>query len=236
MNATLETLKKKTGAIAPLDKAAPRTSTAVAVPDNRPYVARYLDDLAPSSTVGRILKFSKDGRFVTADDDSPISEEDDYIALCDETQIGWIKFNGIGEAPTKVLGLLYDNFVMPARETLGDLDETQWEDGLSGQPQDPWLHQVSLVLQNEATQELFTYTTTSNTGRRAVGNLLKHYDRMKRSDANDLPIIKLRVGGFQHKDSRVGFVKTPSFVVVGRTSRDNAPRSSSGFLDDAIPF
>ena len=47
----------------------PAPKQAVAVPDNRPDIDRYLDEIAPASIVGRMVKFSKEGMFVTADDD-----------------------------------------------------------------------------------------------------------------------------------------------------------------------
>jgi len=37
-------------------------STALAAPDNRSDVQRYIDEIAPASIVGRMVKFSKDGQ------------------------------------------------------------------------------------------------------------------------------------------------------------------------------
>ena len=71
-------------------------STAVAAPDRRTDVEKYIDEIAAASIVGRMIKFSKDGQFVTADDNEPIDETAEFIALCDETLIGWIKFYGDG--------------------------------------------------------------------------------------------------------------------------------------------
>ena len=54
---------------------------------------------------------------------------------------------------------------------------------------------------------------------------------------DELPVIKLGTGGFEHKDSRVGWVATPVFVVVGRAPRDSAAKpdtSIAAFLDDKI--
>ena len=107
------------------------------------------------------------------------------------------------------MGLLYDGFNMPKREELGDLDQADWPAGLSGAPEDPWQHHIYLVLQHADTAELFTFATSSMTGRRAVGNLLRHYDRMRRTHPNELPVIKLKVGGFQHRDERIGWVSQP---------------------------
>jgi hypothetical protein len=223
---------------APPTVTAPVTSTAVTVPDSRDYRSRYLDEIAPSSIAGRLIKFSKDGKFVTNDDGEPISEAAEFIALCDETLVGWIRFNGDDTPPDRHQGLLYDGFVMPPRPSLGDLDEAQWPLGLSGQPQDPWQHQMCLVLQNVDSREMFTFSTTSVSGRRAVGNLLRHYDRMQRSGGNELPVVRLKPGGFNHRDDRIGWVPTPVFVAVGRAPRDSADRpdtSTAADLNDAIP-
>ena len=48
-------------------------TTAVAVPDNRSYRARYLDEVAPSGIAGRLIKFDKSGKYVTSDDGAEIS-------------------------------------------------------------------------------------------------------------------------------------------------------------------
>ena len=33
-------------------------------------------------------------------------------------------------------------------ESLGDLDKSQWDEGLDGEPADPWQHHQYLVLQD----------------------------------------------------------------------------------------
>ena len=74
------------------------------------------------------------------------------------------------------MGLHYDGFIMPPREELGDLDPRDWPAGLSGEPADPWQHQICLVLQDRESLELYTFATSSISGRRAVGNLLRAFD------------------------------------------------------------
>ena len=219
--------------------APPKPATAVAVPDPKPYAARYLDEIAPASIVGRMVKFSKEGAFVTSDDGKEIAEDSEFTALCDQTLIGWIKFDEEGGAPERVMGLLYGgDFIMPLRESLGDLDETKWPEGLDGNPSDPWGHWIYLVLQNVATLELYTFVTSSKTGRRAVGALLRHYDRMARTNPGELPVVRLSTGGFEHKDSRVGWVSVPNFIVVGRQPKDSVATpdtSTAAFIDDDLP-
>jgi hypothetical protein len=200
---------------------------------NASYKSRYLDEVAPTSIVGRLIKFSKDGEFITQDDGATIAKDAEFVLLAEETQIGWIRFNGEGEAPERVMGLLFYGFEFPSRESLGDDDPSTWEKGLNNEPSDPWQHQQNIVLQNRTTQELFTFSTSSKTGRRAVGNVLKHYDRMQRTAPGELPIVKLAKGGYEHKDSRVGWVDTPVFVVVGRTSKTGTAKPD--LLNDPVP-
>ena len=216
-----------------------KTGTAVAVPDQRDSVQQYLDEVAPAAIVGRMVKFSKEGQFVTHDDGEAIPEDAEFAALCDQTLVGLIKFNGPGEPPDRIMGLLYDGFELPRRESLGDLDQSKWPIGLDNLPQDPWQHQMYLVLQNVTTMEMFTFVTSSKTGRRAVGNLLRHYNRTKKTHPDDVPVVRLRVGGFDHSDERVGWVKTPNFVVVGRRPRDSSAvpdTSPGGDMNDKIGF
>ena len=209
-----------------------------AVPDTRTNVERYLDEVAPSMIVGRLVKFSKEGKFIANDTQEEIGgDEMDFICLADQTFVGWIKFNE-ETPPDRVMGLLYSDFVMPPRESLGDLDESQWPLGLSGAPADPWQHQQYLVLQQADTRELVTNVKSSRTGRSAVGNLLRHYDRMRKTHPDELPVIRLKTGGFSHKDERIGWVTTPVFVVCGRVPADSAVRPDTSLkaqLNDEIP-
>jgi hypothetical protein len=220
---------------------APAKATSVAVPDTRTPQQAYLDEIAPpSSLVGRPIKFDgKAGKWLFGDTDEEISPDTDFIPLCDEILIGWIKFNGKGEQPDRIQGLLYDGFVMPPLSSLPDRDQSKWELGLDGEPADPWQHQMCLILQSPGTHELGTFATSSRTGRRAVGNLLRHYDRMRKKDDDHYPVVRLKVSGYNHRDERVGWVHTPVFAVVGKASKASAAipdTSPSGDLDDAIPF
>src|SRR5262249_49039591 len=168
------------------------TQTAVAMPDGRTPREVYLDEVAPAAIVGRLIKFTKDGTFITADDEAEITDTTDFVALCDQTLVGWIKFND-DAPPNRVMGLLYDGFVPPRREALGDLDRSKWPIGLDSEPEDPWKHQMYLVLQGD-NSELFTFVTSSTTGRRAVGNLLRHFDRSQKTHPDELPVVRLKTG------------------------------------------
>src|SRR5262245_10668958 len=49
-----------------------------AVADTRTPVQAYIDEVAPSTIVGRLIKFGKEGKFITADDDEPIDEATEF--------------------------------------------------------------------------------------------------------------------------------------------------------------
>lgn len=222
---------RPTQAIAPI-KPAPMPT----IPDDRTAQQKYLDEIAPSGIVGRLIKFTKEGHFIFSDTDEEIDPQEDFVCLADETLVSWVKFND-GEAPTKIGGLLYHGFVLPPRDRLGDCNEVTWPIGLSGRPEDPWKHEISLVLRRPATLELATFSTMSKTGRRAVGSLLKHYNRLRSSNPGAYPVVRLKPSGYQ--DSRYGFVNTPSFVPVGVAaglSADVPDTSLKTQLNDAIPF
>ena len=61
-----------------------------------------------------------------------------------------------------------------------------------------------LVLRRPATLELATFSTMSKTGRRAVGTLLKHYDRLQNSTPGAYPAVRLKPGGYQDSSIRLG--------------------------------
>jgi hypothetical protein len=222
--------------------AKPDTATAVATlaPDTRTPEQRYLDEIAPAAITGRLIKFGKEGTFVTADDGEPVPEGAEFLALCDETLIGWIRFHDDDTPPDRVQGLWAEGFIMPQRESLGDTDPMQWPEGLNpGAREDPWKHQICLVLQNVETKEFYTFATTSQTGRRAVGNLLKHYKRMQYTNAGEVPVVRLKSGGFNHRDDRIGWVPVPVFAVVGRAPRDSAAKPDTSIeadMNDEIPI
>jgi hypothetical protein len=226
---------------APVPAVVSNKAALPAAPDTRTFVQRYLDEVSPVSIVGRMVKFdTKGSRYFTPDDDEAIGEDTIFGALCDQTLVGWLRFNGEGQPPDRIMGLLYDGFLMPPRDTLGDADPTQWEVGLSGQPADPWQHHMYLPLQNPETDELFTLVTSSITGRRAIGNLLRHYDRVQKTDSSFYPLVKLKVGGFNHRDERIGWVPVPVLAVTGRMPRVDAAKptsgGNSGDFNDNIPY
>lgn len=217
---------------------ATRQATLPATPDPRSPRQRYLDDCAPSGIVGRLVKFDgKEGKFIFVDTEETISDAEDFVVLADQTLAAYVKFQS-ERAPLRIGGLLYaPDFALPPRDQLGDNDPKRWEIGLSGRPEDPWREELMVVLKRPATMELLTFSTMSKTGRRAVGNLLKHYDRLQVTSPGSFPVVRLKPSGYQ--DSRYGWVYVPNFVVVGVSPGHTAAipdTSLKAEMDDSIPF
>jgi len=181
---------------------------------------------------GTFFKFAKDGRFRKTSDDEEIPEGTQFVVIYDQTQGGWIKFIGKGNPPERKQGNLFEGFVPIKQDELPDRDRALWENGLDGKPVDPWQFQLLLPLKNIETEELYIFNTTSVTGRRAVDNLIQACARMQKSEPDLYPVIKLRIGGFQHRDDRVGWVKTPAFERVGKASKADTAIATTTVTDD----
>jgi hypothetical protein len=213
-----------------------------AVPDNRDGVDRWLDDVAPITFVGQPVKFdTKKAEYIVGDTDEVIGGDDqDFVARCDQVLVGYVHFHGKGNPPSKVLGYLFDGFTPPPRGELGETDEAEWEIGLSGGREDPWQkHQYLPIQDAKEPEKLYTIIAANKTSNRAVADLIRHYRRMRKTAPGYVPVIRLKVSGFNHSDQRIGWVATPMFVCVGKHPLDDVsvPNTSlSAQMNDDIPF
>jgi hypothetical protein len=230
MSEALKQVREEGGAIVPASKRA-LTNGGSSV---SAYLAAHGVGMA-----GTFFKFAKDSRFRKSIDDEEIPEGTEFVVIYDQVQAGWIKFTGKGNPPVRKQGAVFGGFVPPPRSELGDEDRSEWDTDLSGKPADPWQFQLLIPMQNVETGELFVFQTTSLTGRRAADNLIGLCGRMEKNEPEHYPVIKLRISGFNHRDERVGWVKTPAFERVGKATKANttmAETAASADMDDVIPF
>jgi hypothetical protein len=190
--------------------------------------------------MGKHFKFDgKSGGYKVTSDESFLKEDTQVVVVYPQIQAGWIKFNGKGNPPDREMGPIFSGFVPPDRSTLGDQDETKWEKGLDGKPQNPWQFQLMVPMQVVETGELLIFSTRTNTGKRAVDNLIEQCERMQQREPDFYPIIKLGIGGFQHRDERVGWVKTPALPRVGKAPKSDVSMATTSVADamsDEIPW
>lgn len=195
--------------------------------------------LGAHGSPGEIIRFSKEAQFkLASDDEAVLPEGTKLVCVYDQTQHGWIRFNGEKQEPTRHMGPMFGGYVPVPRSELGDDDRGLWEDGLDGQPKDPWNAQVLLPLQDPETGRLYVFQTMSKTGLRAVATLISTCKQMAKRDPDSYPIIELKVSSYKHKDPRVGLVKKPDFKLVGKVAKNGATLQigTAATLDDEIPF
>jgi len=229
--ATLKEQRKEEGAIIPLDK---RGMVNGGASPASAYLSRH-----GVGVLGTFIKFGKNGTYQKQVDDTPIPSGTECVVVYDQIRAGWIKFQGKGMQPILKMGLVFDGFNPVEREDLDDQDQSSWEIGLSGQPQDPWQMQVLLPLQDTKSGELLIFGTTSKTGRAACDNLISLCMRMQRSESDYYPVIRLDVGSFEHRDTRIGKILKPQFTRIGRAPKADVTLAATDAADDfqdEIPF
>lgn len=228
---------QKTSPPTPASKpSGPATVTA----DDRSELDKYLDMADPTGLAGTPIKFTKSGEFTRVDTDEILDGQTMWVAHFDQMMAGYRRFHGPGQPPTVIMRLAFDpDFEMPDRETLGDTAENEWE-VVDGKPQDPWQLTNYLPLEHAETHELLCFVTSSKGGIKAVGRLLKHCKRVSKTDADFLPLVQLKTGGYDHPNKQFGWVNEPIFAVCGRISRGDAaqPNGNSGGapFNDEVPF
>ena len=137
------------------------------------------------------------------------------VAIMSGLLIGWQCWRG-GKLVDERLHLLAANERIEARRELGDEDSSTWEVAENGDLRDPWISVTRLPL-NENGEE-YTFSTSSQGGKRAIGELCKAY--AKKHGSNTLPIVTLKSGAYNHPNKAYGRIKIPVFKITGWTDAE----------------
>jgi hypothetical protein len=218
----------------------PRQVTAP-VPVTDDPLQDYLDTYTTPTIPGTACRFNgKDAKYVLLNGDPmPLEDGDTFVFLSDQVWGGWIKFHRDGDTPpTRIQGLLTDGFRLPPRDSIGDTDENTWEIGLSGKAEDPWKHQIVILLQKCGADELYSFLATNPTSRGAVTDLINHCQRRKRAGKRDFPIVRLTTSSFERREPPKVKVWKPLFAIVGHQPRDEvidpANASIAADMNDSV--
>jgi hypothetical protein len=178
------------------------------VPGKNPY-EDYADRADNQMWLGALLKFNK-GDYVVGRDGTECPEKE-MVALMLGLLCGWIRWED--SYPVEhVMGLLMEGYVPPARGTLSHCDKTQWELDSRNEPRDPWQQGVYLPMISVNGEVVYTFTTTSDGGRRrAIAPLCREYGARFRQHPDELPVIGLEQDSYMHPDRSIGRVKHPLF-------------------------
>jgi hypothetical protein len=177
------------------------------------YFEQYSQAAAGSRIVGELLRFNK-GDWLSGQDQEDVDLGTRLVANVAELMIGWNKWVG-GAVEDMRMGRVCDGFQPPARSTLGDTDESEWETDDDGNPRDPWQRTNYLILKDEAGDQLYTFAASSKGSINAIGELAGAYGKRIRQKPDDLPVVALGAGKYQHKNKAYGWIKFPKLDVVG---------------------
>jgi hypothetical protein len=188
--------------------------------------------------LGQLLLFS-DWRWTVGKEHAPLSEGLLLAAL--STAAGWVLWSGGKPVDYRMRepgGQLAD------RSELGYTEEALWEKGPGGDPQDPWRNSRFVYLVDQQTAEVYTFTTSSIGGIRAVSDLAEQIGRMRATHPGAVPIVRLEAA---EMPTKFGRKSRPVFKVVewqlgadgGEAKAASATRrltSDRDFDGDDAPF
>ena len=136
----------------------------------------------------------KDGRF-SRRTRRPISEDVDFIALCDETLVGYIRFRGQGEPPEQIVACSTTAFSC-SQSRACQIESAEWEIRLDGQAFRSISASECMSCYSRPTRRGVHFRDLLEDGRRAVGDLL-NLDGLRRTQSDEVPMIACVKGGYQ---------------------------------------
>jgi hypothetical protein len=217
---------------------------------NRPTSAALATNVSPwreavndevGANFGTFLKFAK-GDWILGEEGKKVSADARFVANMDEYYRGWVGWWG-GKPTDHLIGRVVDRHHIPAREELGDTDESKWETEPSGARRDPWARTVYLVLRDGSNDEIVCFTSSSDGGRKAVAKLADRYDRLRQKHKAKFPVVSLESESYQH--GTYGKIFKPRFHITGWEYWDDETAADpdgalqlqrAAEMSDKIPF
>jgi hypothetical protein len=194
---------------------------------------------------GKMLKFVNGNYLAEKTEHMPINTT--LVAL--DVTTAWVKWAKGKPVEHRVTP---PGRIHPERDGLPDGDQTFWEEGLNGEPADPWRNTRYLRLIDPNTGEEYTFITDSFGGRKAIGDLKDATKNVRFAHAGAVPVVQL---GTTMMKTNFGPKPRPQFRIVGWKNKGTAPalaeitdqhherqdgyeelHPSRADMDDEIPF
>jgi hypothetical protein len=222
----------------------PETQTSLIL-NNEAEDANILNAAKEDGGFEKILKF-KQGDYFINETLVPLGSE--FLAHATSWTKTWIKFVDDQVADRKLYVVARGE--KPAqREELDDYEESAWPKR-DGKPNDPWVFQYLLPLENMASGEIVIFVTRSVGGRKAVADLCGAYVKRKlaqkkMNQPGGQPIVRLACVDMPTKHGKP--VPRPEFTIVGwddtAANHEGVAETSlaeitptNDDIDDEIPF
>jgi hypothetical protein len=177
------------------------------------FYEKYGEAATNRSIVGRLLKFNKFGEYRAGQEEQEIKRGTALAAVMPTLTVGFVRWQD-NRPVESVMGLVADGFIPPARSELSHADRSEWDTFEDGTPRDPWQFSNSLIFVHIETDEIFTFSTPSKGGLSAIGELSKAYGKRIRQKPDEVPVVELAVGSYQHSNRAYGQIRYPIFEVI----------------------
>lgn len=196
--------------------------------------AQYAKAVSQTTIVGELLKFSK-GDWTAGINGTEIEEGTRFLVNMDELLVGWIHWADM-KPSEQIMGKVADRFQPPRRSELGSTDSDQWEVDDNGKPRDPWQLSNYILMQDEDGQ-LYTFTTSSQGGMKALGKLCHAYSVYSRQRPGFYPVVAIGTDSYAHSNKAYGRIKFPTLEVVGWKPKASfvRPDELAAADEDAVP-
>jgi hypothetical protein len=180
---------------------------------------------------GRMLRFKNDDFAI--DKGSEYLPEGTKLAAV-STAMGWVRW-AEKKPETRITEKGQEH---PYRRDLGDEDKSKWEKGLNGDKVDPWRDTRWLRLINPVNAERFTFTTDTNGGRIAFGELKEQIRLYRMANPGAVPVV---IPACTDMPTNYGIRKRPKFEVVDwivpqRQEEPKPALAKNSDLNDEIGF
>lgn len=133
------------------------------------------------------LALFADWQWTRGQEKTPIEKGSKYIAV--SIRSVWVRWK-MGK-PIEYRTADPSRHLLPSRESLGDLDKTEWETDARGDAKDPWANTRYVYLLDPKTAEMLTFSTHTVGGRRCVEDLAMAIMRMRREHPGATPVVEL---------------------------------------------
>jgi len=137
----------------------------------------------------------------------------------------WLKFSKNAIVERHSLGLFAEE-KLQSRDELGDTDETEWETGNDGKPQDPWAksYEIPGVLLSKKGNLAVNLTGSGYNYGLAVGSLIKTFFAEFKANTGKVPLLDLK---HKKKTDRYGNKMVPVLVVSGWVEPPEVPDAAA---------
>jgi hypothetical protein len=195
----------------------------------------YGNSITRMTFPGDLLTFTKFGDFVAGRDKQEVPFGTRLVVHVPTMLIGYVRWEN--DMPVDYqMGLLEEGFVPPKRDELGYLDKSQWETYEDGGTKDPWKSSNQVVMTGIDNEVVYTFTTSSKTGRSGLGIVVKEYGRRIRQFPDEYPVVELRRGSYiDRRRPFIGEVRIPVFTIVDWVPAEPHATVLAAFMGTAQP-